>query len=204
LPQELTKLRTLLERGLSQTQALWPDIRAAYAWVHRAAHVLKHADGQTGAQVRRRYAALIAALNRSARRVGKLQDAVRHFVKVTRSYWPGLFACYDVADLPRTNNALEQFFGAGRYHERRVRGTKAASPGLVLRGSVRLVAAAATRLRAINGPELAPAKVETGKQLRNDLEKRRRHRVARWRFRRDPAAYLSQLEAQFTQLILPS
>ena len=166
----MSKLGTLLERGLSQTQTAWPAIRAAYAWVHRAADLLKHAEGQSGAQVRRRYAALIAAMKRSARRVGKLQGAVRHFVKVTRSYWPGLFACYDVADLPRTNNALEQFFGAGRYHERRVRGTKAASPGLVLRGSVRLVAAAATRIRAVSGPELAPAKVETWKQLRNDLE----------------------------------
>lgn len=204
MPPELSKLRTLLERGLSQTQAWWPTIRAAYAWVHRAAHLLKHPEGRTGAQVRRRYAALIAALKRSARRVGKLQSAVRHFVKVTRSYWPGLFACYDVADLPRTNNALEQFFGAGRYHERRVRGTKAASPGLVLRGSVRLVAAAATRLGVVSGPELAPAKIEAWKHLRNELEKRRRHRAARWRFRRNPAGYLSQLEAKFTQLTLPS
>jgi hypothetical protein len=203
LPPELTKLRTLLERGLKQTQAFWPAIRTAYTWVERAAQILKHAEGQTASQVRRRYAVLIAALKRSPRGGGKLQGALRHFVKVTRSYWPGLFACYDVPDLPRTNNALEQFFGAGRYHERRVRGTKAASPGLVLRGSVRLVAAAATRLRAVSGPELAPAKVETWKSLRNELEKRRRHRAARWRFRRNPAAYLSQLETKLTQLILP-
>ena len=202
LPPELTKLRTLLERGLKQTQTFWPAIRAAYAWVHRAAHILKHAEGQTASQVRRRYATLIRALKRSARRVGKFHGALQHFVKVTRSYWPGLFACYDVPDLPRTNNALEQFFGAGRYHERRVRGTKAASPGLVLRGSVRLVAAAATRLRAVSGPELAPTKVEAWKNLRHELEKRRRHRAARWRFRRDPAAYLTHLERELIQLIL--
>jgi hypothetical protein len=34
-----------------------------------------------------------------------------HFRKVTRSYRPRLFGCYDVAGLPRTNNDLEQFFG---------------------------------------------------------------------------------------------
>ena len=30
-----------------------------------------------------------------------------HFLKVFRSYWPGLFHCYDVEDLPRTNNDLD-------------------------------------------------------------------------------------------------
>ena len=30
-----------------------------------------------------------------------------HFLKVFRSYWPGLFHCYDVEDLPRTNNNLD-------------------------------------------------------------------------------------------------
>jgi hypothetical protein len=68
-------------------------------------------------------------------------------VKVTRSYWPGLFHCYAVAELPRTNNALEQFFGRHRYHERRASGRKGASPALVLRGAARLVAATATRQR---------------------------------------------------------
>lgn len=202
----MTKLRTLLERGLKQTETFWPAIRTAYAWVHRAAHILRHGEGQTAGQVRRRYAALVQALKQSPPRVGDLQAAVQHFVKVTRSYWPGLFACYDVPDLPRTNNALEQFFGAGRYHERRVRGTKAASPSLVLRGSVRLVAAAATRLRVVSGPELAPVTVAAWKSLRNELEKRRRHRAARRRFRRDPATYLAQLEQALTQLqlILPA
>jgi len=32
-----------------------------------------------------------------------------HFQKVTRSYWPGLFHCYHLSDVPRTNNDLEQF-----------------------------------------------------------------------------------------------
>src|SRR3712207_9435478 len=59
---------------------------------------------------------------------------------------PGLFHCYAVPDLPRTNNGLEQLFGSQRYHERRATGRKAASPAAVLRGEVRLIAATATRL----------------------------------------------------------
>ena len=56
--------------------------------------------------------------------------------------WPPdhRYRCYDVADLPRTNNALEQAFGSHRYHERRASGRKGASPALVLRGGARLLA----------------------------------------------------------------
>jgi hypothetical protein len=54
-----------------------------------------------------------------------------HFRKVTRSYWPGLFPCYHLSHLPRTNNDLEQFFGAHRSHERHTTGHNGASPALV-------------------------------------------------------------------------
>ena len=33
-----------------------------------------------------------------------------HLDKVSRSYWPGLFHCYDVPGMPRTNNELESRF----------------------------------------------------------------------------------------------
>jgi hypothetical protein len=35
-------------------------------------------------------------------------------IVVTKSYWSGLFFCYDVSDLPRTNNDLEHIFGSTR------------------------------------------------------------------------------------------
>lgn len=38
--------------------------------------------------------------------VGSLAPAIEQFLKVTSSFAPGLFQCYDVGDLPRTNNAL--------------------------------------------------------------------------------------------------
>jgi hypothetical protein len=40
--------------------------------------------------------------------LGPLTPALAHFHKVTASYWPGLFCCYDVPGLPRTNTDLEQ------------------------------------------------------------------------------------------------
>ena len=102
----------------------------------------------------------------------------------------GLFHCYEIPALPRTNNALEQSFGAHRYHERRATGRKGASPALVLRGSVQLIAAMATRLRVFAAWELAPEDVSDWQALRHELETRRQRRTLRRRFRRDPDSYL--------------
>jgi hypothetical protein len=49
-----------------------------------------------------------------------MRSGLEHFLKVTRSFWPGLFQCYDHPDLPRTDNDLEHVFGTYRHHERRV------------------------------------------------------------------------------------
>ncbi len=49
---------------------------------------------------------------RHAETAGVLRGAIGQFLKVTRSYWAGRFHCDDVPDLPRTDNALEPFFGS--------------------------------------------------------------------------------------------
>lgn len=142
-------------------------------------------------------------MTRQAKKAGHAKTGIIHFLKVTDSYWPGLFHCYDVADLPRTNNALEQLFGSTRHHERRCTGRKAASPSLVLRGSVRIVAGLGTRRRRFQGRELAPDNLATWRTLRATLDERRHTRTLRLRFRRHPEAYLRQLEALLLKRTLP-
>ena len=137
-------------------------------------------------------------------RVGALGAAVDHFRKVTGSYRPGLFHADAVPGLPRTNNDLEQFFGSERYHERRATGRKTASPGAVLRGSVRLVAGLATRLEAPSGRDLGRVDQEQWRNLRHQLERGRQARTARTRFRRSPNAYLSALEDRPRQPAVPA
>jgi len=112
---------------------------------------------------------------------------LKQFLKVTRSYWPGLFRCYDAADLPRTNNDLEHTFGSHRYHERRSSGRRRASPGLVVMGSARVISGLATRLRPEEGLVLRPGYVEGWQELRAKLEARREARRKQRRFRHDPA-----------------
>jgi hypothetical protein len=200
----LTRLRQLLLVGLTATAAWWPPLQVAYTWVWQAAHLLGEKGAGVAATVRRQLGGLLGAMRRHRDQVGPLASAVDHFVKVTRSYWSGLFHCYEVVDLPRTNNDLEQFFGRYRYHERRSTGRRGASPGLVLRGQVRLLAAAATRQRRYDASELAEADLTRCAEVRRQLQVRRRRRVSRRRFRRDPQAFLQQLEDQLLRSILPS
>lgn len=178
-------------------------MRTGFGFVHRAARVLDNPREHRGAAVRRRYRVLRRDMRRQTKNAGQLKTAITHFLKVTESYWPGLFHCYDVPDLPRTNNDLEQLFGSTRHHERRCTGRKAASPSLVLRGSVRIVAGLGTRSRGFQGRDLAPANLETWQTLRAGLEKRRHTRALRQRFRRNPEAYLQQLEALLLKRTLP-
>jgi hypothetical protein len=173
---------------------MWPDVRAAFEKVWRFAAVLADEDGRSGRLVRRRYRDLLTASARDRESCGRLAGAPDHFRKVTRSYWRGLFRCYDVVDLPRTNNELEQFFGSYRYHERRCSGRKVACPGTVVRGSVRLIAAATTRARRIEVSDLIPSDLSAWRELRQSLERRQAARAQGRRFRRDPAAYLDSLE----------
>jgi hypothetical protein len=117
---------------------------------------------------------------------GTLAPALVPFRKGTRSDWPGLFACYTVPELPRTNKDLEQFFGAYRSHDRRTPGRKVGSPSLVLNGSFGIIAAVATRLHP-SAAELAPENIKAWQELWQAREIRRQQRTLRRRFRRDPA-----------------
>jgi hypothetical protein len=188
---------------LEATAGLWPDVRMAFGWVHRVAAVLRNKAGLDAAGVRRRYRGLIAAIARHRRAAGRLAEAFDHFLKVTRSYWPGLFACYEVPGLPRTNNDLERFFGSYRDHERRASGRKVACPGTVVRGSVRIIAAAASRLRPVEAADLIPSDLTAWKDLRGRLERRQKGRALGRRFRRDPRAYLATLEDALIKKVLP-
>jgi hypothetical protein len=172
--------------------------------VHRAAHLLANHDDWDAAGVRAAYGALVTEIDQQRVTAPTLAPAVDHFLKVTASYWPGLFHCYEVADLPRTNNDLEHLFGAARYHERRTTGRKVASPALVVRGSVRVVAAVATRRQPFSAADLCPVDLARWRELRQELEYRHEARRAQRRFRREPAAYLATLEAQLAKSGLPA
>ncbi len=136
--------------------------------------------------------------------LGALTPAVVHFQKVTASYWDGLFHCYQVKDLPRTNNDLEQFFGTARHVERRVDFPQAS---IAHSGCARLGARSgggASRLASFSAADLRLTDVTAWRVLRQTLDYRHEGRRNQLRFRRDPQVYLASLEQSLFRSGLPS
>jgi hypothetical protein len=200
----LRRRQQSLRRGLEETAALWPPVRVAYGWVEQVARLLANAAQLPAQALRRRFGRLLGRIRGAAAREKKVvREQLERFLKVSASYRPGLFVCYARPGVPRTNNDLEHLFGSHRYHERRSSGRKQGSPGLVVRGAVRVVTAWATRRHPDQVLKLSPAEIDQWRQHRAALEPRREARRQQRRFRRDPAAYLGQLEQRLLQLSLP-
>ena len=171
--------------------------------MHRAAHLLSNDEHLTAAGVRQTYETLLAEMEQTPTPSEPLAAMLSTFRKVTTSYWPGLFHCYDLVTLPRTNNALEHYFGSARYHERRASGRKQASPGLVVRGAVRVTASVASRLCSFSGAELCPTDLTRWRALRSELNHRHETRRMQYRFRKSPESYLAKLEEKLSKERLP-
>jgi len=75
---------------------------------------------------------------------------------------------------------------------------------MVVRGSVRVLAALATPPEGLSAQDIRPADVEGWRALRASLENRRESRRAQLPFRRDPQAYLVRLEELLLKQALPS
>lgn len=199
----MTQLKRILSSALEQTAPLWEPIAIAFDWVHQAATILANNADLDGQDVRYSLERLLRAMQRWKDQTGSLAPGIDHFLKVTASYTPGLFHCYDIEGLPRTNNDLEQLFGRWRHHQRRCTGRKVAPASLVVRGSVQIVTAIATQLRSFTAQDLATVDLAAWQSVRADLNRHQYKRNQQRRFRRSPTTYLADLEQKFLQLALP-
>jgi hypothetical protein len=195
----LKHLQQILIKALQRTAAYWPPLKDAYALVYQAAHILANHERHSSAQVRETYLAWVVQMQEQQASLGQLSGAIEHFVEITENFAPGLFECYDVPDLPRTNNDLEHCFGVARAHERRATGRRGAIPGVVVRGSVRLIAVLVTKGEDLQAADLQPSDYRRWRELRAQLQSRQETRRQQFRFRKDPAAYLARLEAQLLE-----
>jgi hypothetical protein len=194
----------VLKKGLEATEALWEPVRALYVHVYQVAHLLGNAQQQAAEHIEQQFASLLTQMSLLAQQSETGRAALLHFVKVSASYGPHLFFCYQVSGLPRTNNDLEQTFGKVRVQERRATGRRGAVPGLVVRGAVRIQAALATRQHSFSVEDLVPYDLPTWRDLRMQISSRLEARRKQFRFRKEPITYLAQLEDQLLKLSLRS
>ena len=199
MPPALKQLHQLLAKGLQATATLWPPLQNAYHFLDRAKAILANPEQDTGQHIQERYLAHLAQMRSEIATLGPLEEAFEHVCHQTSTFALGLFQCYDVAGLPRTNNELEHCFGVARVHERRATGRRGAIPGVVVRGSVRVMAAVTSKQQVFSLEELRPKDYQRWRDLRRQLRQREETRRKPRRFRKDPAAYLAAIEARLLQ-----
>src|SRR5262249_43070540 len=96
------------------------------AWLRDIAYILEPTATHAvrGEQVAGQLRAYLDTVLRLPEVTPTLSAFGLHLDKVSRSYWPGLFHCYDVPGLPRTNNELESHFRDTRRRLLRTTGQK--------------------------------------------------------------------------------
>src|SRR4249920_888715 len=108
----LAQLYQGLQAALSPFAETYQVLHQGAAWLRDIAYILEPvATSPSNAEdVARQLRSYLDTVQRQREVTLPLATFGRHLDTVSRSYWPGLFHCYDVPGLPRTNNELESHF----------------------------------------------------------------------------------------------
>lgn len=123
----------------------------------------------------------------------------QHIQDVTARYAPGLFHCYDVVGLPRTNNDLEGDFRALKRRERRITGWAQTRQRLMRHGAW-LPLQVCTLTEAELGQRLAAVPAQAYWQERARLDRRLGQRRRRYQLRHGRDKLFGQIEQQWRTL----
>ena len=123
---------------------------------------------------------------------------------VLRRLGDGLDHCYDVPGLPRTDNALEQFYRRVKAQQRRITGHKRADAFVVRVGGFAVYATASSgATEAELQRQLATVPATAWQRERSRLRANQARQTKMHRFHLRRAAYLADLEARWAQLSDP-
>lgn len=111
----LRSLHTTLSRLLPKYATAFQEVKQAQIWTKDIAAILDAplpTEQNPGAEiVEQRMKAYLEALSTQPDLSPWLAQVRTNLITVTNSYWIGLFPCYNIPGLPRTNNDLESLFG---------------------------------------------------------------------------------------------
>jgi hypothetical protein len=105
----LAQLYQGLQAALAPLAATYQALQQGAAWLRDIAYILEPTGPQPckGEQVAEQLRGYLDTLRPWPDLTPALGEFGHHLDTVSRSYWPGLFHCYDVPGLPRTNNEIE-------------------------------------------------------------------------------------------------
>jgi Transposase, Mutator family len=190
----LAQLYQGLQAALSPFAQTCQEFRQGAAWLRDIAYILEPTATQAvrGEQMAEQLRGYLDTVLRQPDVTPTLYEFGRHLDKVSRSYWPGLFHCYDVPGLPRTNNELESHFRDTGRRLLRTTGQKGLTQRTLQRqGACELLPRPPTEAQLLDA---------VGQTPREDLaQERQRFAQHRHQFRLQSRS-LRQTQAQFNQL----
>lgn len=185
-------------------------VKQAHTWLCEVARRLEPTpdpqtgERPTGAQVRQgveTYLDDCAAAAEQGAVPDWLRQPVAHLRTVLRRLGDGLYHCYDVLGLPRTNNAQEQFYRQVKASERRTTGHRRSDTFVVRVGGFAVYAVAASAFsEATLNVQLARVPAADWRRQRATLRANQERQTKMRRFRLHRDAYLADLEARWAQL----
>ncbi len=204
----------LIGRAQQRCGARVTELRRVHAGLLELARKLEplgpdevEAGTRPGAVVRRRVEMHLEQLDADLA-VGRvpdwLREPVRYLGVVLRRLGEGLYHCYDIPGLPRTDNALEQFYRRVKTEQRRITGRKRADAFVVRVGGFAVYATASSgTAESVLREQLAMVPAFDWQQQRVHLRQTQARQTKMRRFRLRRAAYLSDLEARWSAISQP-
>ncbi len=190
----LAQLYQGLQSALSPFTQTYQECRQGAAWLCDIAYILEPTATQAGRgeEVAGQLRGYLDMVLRRPDVTPTLYAFGRHLDKVSRSYWPGLFHCYDVPGLPRTNNELESRFRDTGRRLLRTTGQKGLTQRTLQRqGAWELLPRSPTEAQLLDAVCQTPRE-ELAQERQRLAEHRQRFRLQ--------SRSLRQTQAQFNQL----
>ncbi len=108
----LVELRQGLHTALLFVHSDYTELRQAADWLEHIRHILdpEEKPDRSGAEVQQELFAYLHDLQRESQPSPHLRQFSQKIYQTSLNYTPGLFHCYDVPGLPRTNNDRESEF----------------------------------------------------------------------------------------------
>jgi hypothetical protein len=190
----LAQLYQGLQSALLPSAQTYQDLQQGAAWLRDIAYILEPVSplarkGEEVAEQLRSYLDVIRCQHDVS---PVIYDFGLHLDKVSRSYWPGLFHCYEMPGLPRTNNEIESHFRDTGRQMIRITGQKGLTARTLQRqGAWELLPRPATEAKLLDGLSQIPPE-----DLAQERQRFARHRE---RFRLQSRS-TRQTQIQFAQL----
>jgi hypothetical protein len=190
----LAQLVQGLQSALSPFAQTSQELQQGAAWLRDIAYILEPVPSRpmSSEHVAGQLRGYLDTVRRWPDVTPPLDQFALHLDTVSRSYWPGLFHCYDVPGLPRTNNDLESRFRDTSRRLLQTTGQKGLTQRTLQRqGAWELLPRPPTEAKIRDALRQTPAE---------DLaQERQRFAAHRQRFRLQSRS-LRQTQAQFDQL----